>query len=91
MNSEILTESVTRGEHATTLLCIVFLSAPPSRVYENKNLAIVAQMYFLIFVSASRTENAAKAGLCEMTSAMRRGRKSMLLSGFIQDFITSNV
>lgn len=91
MNSEIRTESITGGEHATTLLCTVFFSAPPSRAYENKDRAIVAQTYFLILVSASRTENTAQAGLREMTSAMRRGRKSMLLPGFIQDFITSNV
>lgn len=91
MNSEILIESIIRKEHATMLLTTVFFSVPPSRGYENKNPTIVVQTYFLIFFSASWTENTAKAGLREVTSAMQRGRKSMLLSGFIQDIMTSNV
>lgn len=83
MNSEILIESIIRKEHATMLLTTVFFSVPPSRGYENKNLTIAVQTYFLIFLSASWNENTAKAGLHEVTSAVQRGRKSMLLSGFI--------
>lgn len=83
MNSEILKESIFRGEHATMLLCAVFFSVPPSRVHENKNPTRVVQTYFLIFASASWTENTAKAGLREVTSAVQCGRKTMLLSRFI--------